>query len=67
MATRALAPAIRFPCVESLGSTVLIPSLLSRTFWTAKYGDFAIIARKWVKLVMYRATPGTFLLSTVSL
>jgi hypothetical protein len=28
---------------------------------SAKCGDFAITARSWVRLVMYNATPGTFL------
>ena len=60
--TRAVAPEIKFPCTDSLGRTdEWLPCGTVSLRASAKYGDFAMTARSWVRLVMYNATPGTFL------
>ena len=59
-ATRVVAPANRFPWEVRDGRTeTFSPDPALRT-WT-KYGDCARNVRIWVRLVIYSATPGTFL------
>lgn len=65
-ATRALAPARRFPPLVSLGRTDEFKPRLDCWVTGAKYGDVAMRVRSCVKLVRYNATPGTFLQNTVN-
>lgn len=62
--TRVVAPARRFPWLVKLGRTdplQFVPAPSGNFFMWAKYGDCAMRVRSWVRLVMYRATPGTLL------
>lgn len=60
--TRVVAPATKLPELVRLGNTeelLVVPFEGLRT--RAKWGEVAIMVRKCVRLVIYNATPGTFL------